>query len=165
MPAFDHTENGAPTARRSSQLSRYSRKSPSGPIPQFAPTTSAPHWARVANAVSMPVPLTVFPFCPKLMLQITGSAVASFAAISARRASLMSVIVSTVRMSTPPAARLFACEKYASYARSEASGPTGSMSRPVGPSVPATITLLPRAASRAIPAARRLISALCPSSP
>jgi len=113
----------------------------SGPVEQLQPTASAPRAWSVTSAVSGSVPLSVLPSRSKVMVTIVKRLQVSFTAMSAARASWMSIIVSMTKPSTPPARSPWTCSLKIETASSKSSSPKGRMKRPVGPMSPATSAL------------------------
>ena len=126
----------------------------SGPVEQLQPTASAPRACSVVRAVSGSVPLSVRPSRSKVMVTIVNRSQVSFTAISAARASWMSIIVSMTKQSTPPSRSPRTCSLKAATASSKSTSPKGWMKCPVGPMSPA-IRALPRRASFAMSASLR----------
>jgi len=126
----------------------------SGPVEQLHPTAPAPRACRVTSAVRGSVPLSVRPSRSKVMVTIVKRSQVSCTAMSAARASWMSIIVSMTNPSTPPSRSPRTCSLKTETASSKSRSPKGWMKRPVGPMSPRT-SALPRTASLAASARLR----------
>ncbi len=146
----------------------------SGPVEQFRPITSTSSASSVASAALMSVPSSILPpLGRRLTLVWIGVArpVSSNAARVPNTAALtsrMSCAVSMTIRSAPPSSRPRACSVNTSTSWRNVIWPSVGSSEagrwPVGPIEPATKRSSPTA-SRAISAARRLISSVCSPRP
>ena len=137
-PALGFTTSGSLVYLPSSSTTGYNS---SGPNEQLTPSASTPSPSIVSAIEDTWQPVKVLIFCSKVIVQIIGSSVFSFAASTAALSSNKSVIVSnTMTSASRPA---ITCSLYISYASSNFKSPVGSTSLPIGPKSSATMQSVP----------------------